>query len=336
MSTTKSNAPAWMVILAFATIYLVWGSTYFFIQIAVQHIPALILGAIRFLASGLIMLLYCLYRKETVILPTQMKYAAITGILMLFIGTGAVIWAETSLPSSLVAVLVASQSIWFVVLDKPHWKENFRNAKTLLGIAIGFIGVILLFSETAGKALHSSGTSASIIALIILIIGTIGWAGGSLYSKHKLSGSFTVTAAWQMLAAGFAFLISSFFNHEWSGLDWTSIPIKSWLAVLYLVTMGSLAGFSAFVWLLQVRPATQVSTHGYVNPVVAVLLGVFFAGEQMTRLQFVGLGVILLSVVLINIAKYKKSGDSKKAAPIPSIKPEIKAVAKPGKTLVKG
>ena len=98
-----------MVILAFATIYLVWGSTYFFIQMGVQHMPALILGAIRFIASGLIMLLYCLYRKEHVFLPTQMKYAAITGILMLFIGTGAVIWAEKSLPSSLVAVLVASR-----------------------------------------------------------------------------------------------------------------------------------------------------------------------------------------------------------------------------------
>jgi drug/metabolite transporter (DMT)-like permease len=106
--------------------------------------------------------------------------------------------------------------------------------------------VILLFSETASNALHSSGLSASVIGLIILVIGTIGWAGGSLYSKHKLSGSFTVTAAWQMLAAGVAFLISSFLNKEWIGFDWTSIPIKSWLAVLYLVTMGSLAGFSAF------------------------------------------------------------------------------------------
>jgi len=336
MSTTKSNAPTWMIILAFATIYLVWGSTYFFIQMAVQHMPALILGAIRFIASGLIMLLYCLYRKEHVLLPTQMKYAAITGILMLFIGTGAVIWAEKSLPSSLVAVLVASQSIWFIVLDKPHWKENFRNAKTLVGIAVGFLGVILLFSETAGNALHSRGLSASVVGLIILVIGTIGWAGGSLYSKHKLSGSFTVTAAWQMLAAGLAFLISSFLNDEWNGFDWTSIPIKSWLAVLYLVTMGSLAGFSAFVWLLQVRPATQVSTHGYVNPVVAVLLGVLFAGEQMTKLQFVGLAVILLSVVLINIAKYKKAGSSKAESITKPVKVERIAVAKTGNRLVEG
>jgi len=338
MSTTNEKAPAWLVVLAFATIYLVWGSTYFFIQIAVQHMPALILGALRFIAAGLVMMAYCLYKKEKIFNITQIKYASITGILMLFVGTGAVIWAEKSLPSSLVAVLVASQSIWFVVLDKPHWKENFRNAKTLAGIVIGFIGVFLLFSETAGKALASSGSTASVIGLVILIIGTIAWAGGSLYSKHKLSGSFTVTAAWQMMAAGLAFLIGSVINREWNGFDWTSVPIKSWLAVLYLVTMGSLVGFSAYVWLLSVKPATQVSTHGYVNPVVAVLLGVFFAGEHMTRLQFVGLGVILTSVVLINIAKYKKKQrpavKSNVAGPI--FTTEKKAVAKPDTSLVEG
>lgn len=335
MSTSKPNAPTWLVILAFATIYLVWGSTYFFIQMAVQHIPALILGALRFIASGLIMMLYCLYKKEKLFQPEQVKYASITGILMLFIGTGAVIWAEKSLPSSLVAVLVASQSIWFVVLDKPRWKENFKSAKTLVGIAIGFVGVILLFSETASKALGSSGQSASVSGLLILIMGTIGWAGGSLYSKHKLSGSFTVTAAWQMMAAGLAFLIGSFINKEWSGFDWTSIPIRSWLAVLYLVTMGSLAGFSAFVWLLQVKPATQVSTHGYVNPVVAVLLGVFFAGEHMTTMQFLGLSVILTSVVLINLARYKMAGSSRIQTPPVQLRKDIKAVAA-GKSLVKG
>ena len=233
MSTTNEKAPAWLVVLAFATIYLVWGSTYFFIQIAVQHLPALILGALRFVAAGLIMMAYCLYKKEKLFNPTQIKYAAISGVLLLFIGTGAVIWAEKSLPSSLVAVLVASQSIWFVVLDKSHWKENFRSGKTLAGIAIGFIGVILLFSETAGKALASSGSSASIIGLVILIIGTIAWAGGSLYSKHKLSGSFTVTAAWQMMAAGLRIFDRQYNQQrmEWLRLDKCSHQVMAGGAV---------------------------------------------------------------------------------------------------------
>jgi drug/metabolite transporter (DMT)-like permease len=132
------------------------------------------------------------------------------------------------------------------------------------------------------------------------------WAGGSLYSKYNsTSTSATVNTAWQMLAAGIAFIPGSFINNEWSTFHFASVTTGSWLSLLYLITMGSLAGFSAYVWLLQVRPATQVSTYAYVNPVVAVLLGVIFAGEQMTILQLTGLAVILLSVLLINLAKYR-------------------------------
>lgn len=109
-----------------------------------------------------------------------------------------------------------------------------------------------------------------------------------------------------MLAAGVAFLVASFINNEWTGFQLQQVTRSSWLSVVYLIFMGSLAGYSAYVWLLQVRPATQVSTYAYVNPVVAVLLGVFFAGEHMSWLQVVGLAVILTSVLLINLAKHRK------------------------------
>jgi drug/metabolite transporter (DMT)-like permease len=116
-----------------------------------------------------------------------------------------------------------------------------------------------------------------------------------------------VNAGWQMLAAGVAFIPASLISGEWRHFDWQGVPMSSWLAVFYLVTMGSLAGYSAFVWLLQVRSATQVSTHAYVNPVVAVLLGVFFADEKMSPMQLLGLAIILISVLLINLAKYRAS-----------------------------
>lgn len=310
MSDAKKSASPLLVVIAFATVYLVWGSTYFFIQRAVEHIPPFILGAIRFLIAGTLLLGWCAIKGEKLFNWAHIKPALVSGLLMLFIGNGAVIWAEQSLASSLVAVLVSSAPIWFVVLDKPKWKENLTSSSTILGLIVGFIGVILLFSEQASKAL-GAGNGHQVIGLIVLIIGAMAWAGGSLYSKYNSkSTSATVNTAWQMLAAGIVFVPSSFINNEWSSFQFASVTTASWLSVLYLITMGSLAGFSAYVWLLQVRPATQVSTYAYVNPVVAVLLGLLFAGEHITFLQITGLAVILLSVLLINLAKYRSEKKS--------------------------
>lgn len=306
LTTAKKNASPLMVVIAFATVYLVWGSTYFFIQRALQHIPAFMLGSLRFIASGAILLTWCIIKGERVWEWQSVKHALIGGLLLLFVGNGAVIWAEQSLPSSLVAVLVSASPIWFVVLDKPKWKENFTSRGILIGLIVGFAGVILLFSEKATSALSSTGSAYQVAGLIVLIIGSMSWAGGSLYSKYKSKGSATVNSAWQMLAAGIAFLPGSFISNEWKDFHWQNVTVASWLSVLYLIFMGSLAAYSAYVWLLQVRPATQVSTYAYVNPVVAVLLGVFFAGERMSTLQIIGLAVILVSVLLINLVKYRK------------------------------
>ena len=306
MSIVKKEASTLMVVIAFATVYLVWGSTYFFIQKAVQQIPPFIMGALRFIAAGILLLAWCFFKKENIWNRQQIKTAAISGVLLLFIGNGAVIWAEQKLPSSLVAVLVSAAPIWFVLLDKPKWRENLTSRDIILGLVVGFIGVILLFSERVSAALSSSGSMAQVLGLLILIVGSISWAGGSLYAKYKSNGSAIVSTTWQMLAAGVAFSIFSLVNNEWSGFQWQAVTSTAWLSVMYLVIMGSLAGYSAYVWLLQVRPATQVSTYAYVNPVVAVLLGVFFAGEHMSVLQITGLAIILTSVLLINLAKQRK------------------------------
>jgi drug/metabolite transporter (DMT)-like permease len=306
MSLTRKEASPVMIIIAFAVLYIVWGSTYFFIQKAIQHIPPFLMGAMRFIVAGILLMLWCVFRKEKLFNPVQIKHAAITGVMLLFIGTGAVIWAEKTLPSSLVGVLVASEAIWLVLLDKANWKTNLRSRFTLTGLIIGFAGVVLLFAESAGKVVTQAGGAAAIIGFIVLVIGTISWAGGSIYSKNKTFGSSTVNSAWQMLIAGLVFIPASFLNNEWAGFQWQAVPAESWLSVLYLVVMGSLAGYSAYVWLLTVRPVTQVSTHVYVNPLVAVLLGVLFAGEHMSWLQVIGLGVILASVLLINLSKYRQ------------------------------
>lgn len=304
---------AFMVIMAFAIVYIVWGSTYFFIQMAMHGFPPLLLGAVRFLMSGIIMLGWGLFMGEDVFVLRNIKHAAISGTLLLFIGTGAVIWVEQYLASGVVAIMVSSSPIWFVVLDRPNWKNNFSSKLTIAGLFIGFAGVILLFSEKLISAFSTVSNPKELSGMLILIIGSISWAGGSLYSKYKSnSGSAAVNSAWQMLAAGLAFIPGSFMLGEPQTLQWHSIPTDAWLALFYLVFFGSIAGFSAYVWLLKVKPATQVSTHAYVNPVVAIILGILFANEVISLMQVVGLIIILASVLMINLVKYRNERIDKK------------------------
>lgn len=305
-SDKKGSVP--MVILAFAVVYLVWGSTYFFIQVAVQKMPPMMLGAFRFLAAGAILLAWCLIKGDRAGGWKQIRPAVISGLMLLLGGTGAVIWAEKWLPSSLVAILISTAPFWFVLLDIPKWRENLTSRTVIAGLIFGFIGVILMFGENVAGVFRADYNPLEIVGLFILLLGTMSWAGGSLYSKYHGSGSTTMNSSIQMLAAGIAFLTGSLALQEWSGFDWQGVGAPAWFSVAYLVVFGSLIAYSAYVWLLEVRPASQVSTYAYVNPVIAVLLGVFFAGEHLTTLQLSGLVVILGSVLLINLAKYRKGG----------------------------
>ncbi|WPV02820.1 EamA family transporter [Mucilaginibacter sp. cycad4] len=306
-TTAKSASPI-LVIIAFATVYIVWGSTYFFIKMAVAGFPPLLLGALRFFTAGLLLMVWCAIKGENIFIKQNIFHAAVSGFLLLVIGNGAVIWAEQTLPSAMVAIMVTSPPIWFVLLDKPNWATNFKSKSTILGLIIGFIGVILLFRDQIADVLGSSAGPSKLPGMILLLFGTLGWASGSLYSKHyNTKGSVSVNTAWQMLAAGMFFLPSSFLNNEMGKVQWNAIPAHSWYALAYLIVFGSIAAFSAYVWLLQVRPATQVGTYAYVNPVIAVLLGVIFAGEHVTLIQVIGLVVILSSVLLINLSKYRKA-----------------------------
>jgi drug/metabolite transporter (DMT)-like permease len=306
--TTAKPASPLLVIIAFATVYIVWGSTYFFIKMAVAGFPPLLLGALRFVMAGLLLMVWCVIKGEKIFVKQNILHAAVSGFLLLVIGNGAVIWAEQTLPSAMVAIMVTSPPIWFVLLDKPNWGTNFKSKSTIAGLIIGFIGVILLFRDQIADVFGSSAGPSKLPGMILLLFGTLGWASGSLYSKHyNTKGSVSVNTAWQMLAAGMFFLPSSFLNNEMGKVQWNAIPAHSWYALAYLIVFGSIAAFSAYVWLLQVRPATQVGTYAYVNPVIAVLLGVIFAGEHVNMIQVLGLVVILSSVLLINLSKYRKA-----------------------------
>ena len=297
-----------MVILAFAIVYIVLGSTYFFIQIAVKDFPPFILGALRFIIAGILMAAWCIFKGENIFASGGIKQAAISGILMLFCGNGIIIWVEQDMPSAMVAIMVSSAPLWFVLLDRPKWSENLRSKSIIAGMLIGLAGVILLFSEQVSEALSLQGSeSVKMSSMVMLVIAAITWSGGSLYSKYKSTEEpIIVTSTWQMLAAGIAFIPGIIIRDEFNDFQWQDVSGDAWMSVVYLVFMGSIAGFSAYVWLLKERPAMQVSTYAYVNPVVAVLLGVFFANEQISSIQIIGLVIILGSVFMINMARYRR------------------------------
>jgi drug/metabolite transporter (DMT)-like permease len=308
LKSQKTVSPL-LVIIAFATVYLVWGSTYFFIRMAEEGgLPPFLLGALRFTTAGLLLMGWCVIRKEKIFAAKDILPAAVTGVLLLFVANGIVIWSEKTLPSAMVAIMVSSAPIWFVVLDKPNWAANFKNKATIFGLVMGFAGVLLLFTEQLENIFKGTNAQSQLPWMLLLVFGTISWSGGSLYSKHNPSSmTNSVNAAWQMIAAGIAYVPVTFIHGEYNHLNLHNIRLNGWLALLYLILFGSIAAFSAYVWLLKVRPATQVSTYAYVNPVIAVILGVFFAGESISLIQIGGLITILGSVLLINLAKYRKS-----------------------------
>lgn len=293
-----------MVIIAFLTVYIVWGSTYFFIQQALAGFPPFLLGALRFCIAGVIMLVWCVATGEKVMNKKVIVHAGLGGFLMLFIGNGIVIWVEQTLPSAIAAIMISSTPLWFVILDKPNWPGNFRNVKIIAAIILGFAGVILLFGEKMMTSINTLHGKKEIEGLALLSGGVIAWAAGSLHVKYSVKNvSPVVSTSWQIMVAGLAFIPGIFLLDEFGGFRWEEVSAQAWMSLAFLVFMGSIAAFSAYVWLLQVRPATQVSTYAYVNPVVAVMLGVFVGGEHISAGPIAGLAIILISVLLINTGK---------------------------------
>lgn len=302
---TQKKAPSSLiVILAFAAVYIIWGSTYFFIELGVKYLPPMLLGGLRFIIAGIIMVVWIKLKGEKIWNPKVVLHSVISGILMLFVGNGAVIWAEQYLHSSFVAIFLASAPIWFLVFDKPNWNENFTNKFTLAGVFIGLAGVIALFYEKiAGNA-----SVQSLLPVLAIFIGNIGWVIGSLYSKRKVKNvSPSVNSAWQILSAGIVFFIVGFADGSIAKVEWGAIPAKAWGALAYLTLFGSIIGYSAYVFLLSVRSAAQVSTYAYVNPLVAVLLGVLINNDHLTVLQLIGLAIILGSVFFISLSKKERT-----------------------------
>jgi drug/metabolite transporter (DMT)-like permease len=266
------------------------------------------MAASRFLIAGLILLTYALLKGEQIPDAKSVGKISLAGILMLSVGNAFLAWVEQYLPSGLAAVLVATVPLWFVIFDKRQWKFYFSNKQIIIGLIVGFAGVILLFAGKGSSDLFDS--RMKIISLFILFVCTIGWTIGSLYSKYqKINGSTLMKVAIQMLAAGVVNFVGGFILREQQGFILKNISWQSVGALAYLIVMGSLVAYMAYVWLLSIRPASLVGTYAYVNPVVAVFLGWLIAGEHVNTQKIIGLLIVIVGLVIVNLSKEKKTAN---------------------------
>jgi drug/metabolite transporter (DMT)-like permease/heme-degrading monooxygenase HmoA len=288
------------LILAFAAVYLIWGSTYLAIRFAIETIPPFLMGAARFGVAGLILYAWARWRGEAAPRKSDLKAAVIIGLLMVVFGNGLVIWSEQFVPSGLAAVFVSTGPLWLVLID---WWVTGRRAlpgHTVAGLVTGFAGVTLLTLLGSGLSIEAP-SSMLVVSAGIITLAAFSWAAGSIYARRlELKVSLTMLLGLQMMAGSGMLLLAGTLTGEWSRFDPLGISGVSLASLVYLVVMGTLVGYSSYLWLMRVSEPAKVATHGYVNPVVAVFLGWLLAAEPITPGMLFATATILLGVALIN------------------------------------
>ena len=287
--------------ISFGLVYFFWGSTYLAIMIAVRHFPAPVLGALRFLIAGALMLGWCAFtRKKITISRGDFLRLLLVGVLLLSGGNVILAWAEEYNNSGLAAMIVAVVPIWIAMIEALFGGDRL-NRLGWTGLLLGIGGLLVLLWPDIANG--STLGRRDLFASLGLMLGSLSWALGSVLSRRfQLSvGPFAATG-WEMTLAGIvnallALSLGSFHRADWSR--------TGWLAIAYLVTFGSLVGFTAYIWLLEHVPTPKVATYAYVNPVVAVFLGWLLAGEHIDRYMLLGMVVIIAAVILVTSSKLR-------------------------------
>jgi len=287
-----------LVVLAFAAVYIVWGSTYLGIRLAIETLPGFLMAGTRFTLAGVILLAWSRLKGERFLSSfSEWRKALIVGALLLLCGNGGVTWAEKYVATSLAALLVSTEPLWVVILNWIVTRKR-PNSKVLLGVLIGLAGVTMLVSD--GLSRGSINSWLSMVGAGVVILAGFGWAAGSVFSNRQPIGSSTSMASgMQMFSGGALLLLLALVTGDAGRLNlanasWTSIG-----AFFYLLVFGSLLGFTAYSWLLNNVTPAMATTYAYVNPVVAVFLGWLIANEPLTSRMLLAAVVIIISVVLI-------------------------------------
>ncbi|MEO8294828.1 MAG: EamA family transporter [Gemmatimonadota bacterium] len=307
MTSVELAPRRWQLVLAFASVYIIWGSTYLAIRFAIATIPPLLMAGVRFLIAGIILYIWSRARGAPKPERIHWRSATIVGGLLLLGGNGAVVWAEQRVPSGLTALVVAIVPVWIALMEwlrpggrRPGWQVAG-------GLGLGTLGLVLLASP--GDA--ALGARIDLIGAAVLVLATLSWAAGSMKAKHSpLPASPLLGTGMEMIMGGILLVIGGTVLGEFGDLHVSLISTKSALSMLYLILFGSLVGFTSYVWLLRVSSPTRAATYAYVNPVVAVFLGWALASEAITLRTILAAAVIVGGVVLITSARSGSPGAS--------------------------
>ncbi|MFA6086429.1 EamA family transporter [Mucilaginibacter sp.] len=293
-----------LIASAFFNIYIIWGSTYLAVAYGLKSFPPFILVGLRYLAAGGIMLAWCKLKGEQLPETKFLLKQALSGTLMLVGGTGMIAWAEQYISSGQAAILVATEPLMFLLIDRKRWSEYFSNKYILGGLIIGFTGIFLFLR--LGVAVVNPSPMATIASIVVLFSAML-WVFGSLITKDSKGKSSTImNAGIQLLAAGIASAIIAFCKSEQVGFSFGNVTWQAWGGLVFLIIMGSLVAYLSFVWLISIKPPAIISTHTYVNPVVAVFLGWLLINESVNIAQLLSLIIILVGILLVNVPGYRR------------------------------
>ena len=301
----RENHPAtWKTLLAFAIIYFVWGSTFLAIRIGVEQVPPLLLAAMRFLVAGIVLYAWLLARGERSPSLRQWISASLLGLMIFVFDYGLLFWAERRVASGIAAVMMATIPVFMALSEIIFLRTQRLTISLTVALLTGICGVAVLMSHS----LNLGGATIDRLGAIALIFASVSWSVASVLTrKLVLPESKAMSSGAQMLAGGILLALTSAATGEFRRFDPASVSRGAWFALAYLIVFGSIIGFTAYVWLLHHQSPTLVGTYAYINPVVAVLIGYLLAGEPLTRRTVLGTLLVLLSVVVITMARASKA-----------------------------
>jgi len=309
---TRPSASPIAVWAGMIVLYLVWGSTYLGMKVAIGTIPPFVMGCFRFIPAGILLSGVVLVRgRSTIARPSlaQVRDSAIVGGFLLIGGTGLVAWGEQTIPSGVAALLIGLMPMWLAIFGRVAYGERVHPL-VAAGIAIGVLGIAILAWPVGGVGtLDPAG-------LLALVIAPVLWAAGTLYAARRavLPRPALFATGIEMIAGGIGFGILALVTGETTGFELAAVSATSWFGIVYLIVVGSLIGFTTFAWLLTVAPLPRISTYAYVNPVVAVVLGWLIIGEPLTGRTVVAAVVITVAVVLIVTARGRAASAAQREA----------------------
>jgi drug/metabolite transporter (DMT)-like permease len=286
-----------LLILAFLAIYVIWGSTYLGIRVAIESIPPLLMMGARHVAAGTLLFVYMRARGEAAPPRISWKPAMLAGALCFLGGHGLLAWAEQRVSSGMAALLVSLEPVIMVLLARRARQEGRISGRTMAGLVLGIAGVAVLMPIDA---------KGEMIAVAAVLLGGVLWSVGAIYARGAAAGvSSGMYSAMQMLTGGVLLLAVGTGLGE--RVQLSSVSLRSVVALGYLIVFGSVIAFSAYTWLMRMSTAARVGTHAYVNPIIAVWLGWALGGETVTGRMLLGAAIVLASVLLVNKAESGKA-----------------------------